>query len=286
MDDYRRLLYGRSPAVSVQVGLLACGLFALSLAVFYTNVVHLWPLPVIPSGAVLLVGIAAIEAYYNEGLVAAWLLTFSVTVPAFFYPPRDFIDGVARPSTVIAVGLAGGVAMILGMLGFAIGVGLRRSREQHRTETSQPSPTVLPTVLLGRDDSITIRAVLVAVGEIVVFFVIIGTGAVPDGIGLGGIPGLLLMGVLMTVPALLYAARNSGLLVCWALAFAPVFGFALAVQVMFNVYPEPSSPILYAIGVSLLFGIPLGTVGFLLGMVGRRIQRRHQSRSGPNANPE
>lgn len=286
MDGSRRLLFGRSPAVSVQVGLLACGVFTLLLAAFYTNVVRLWPLPLVPSGVVVLVGLAAIEAYYNDGLVVAWLVSFVATVPALYYSHGEFTIDAARPPALLAVGLAGSVAVTLGTLGFAIGAAVRRSRERSGTEQYQPSATVLPVVLFGRDRRSTTRAVLVAAGEFVVFFVIIWSGAVPDGVGLGGIPGILLMGTLMTVPALLYAARNSGLLVCWALASAPMFGFTLAVQVLSDIHPEPSYPLLYAVGTALLFGIPLGTIGFLLGVAGRRAHRQYRSSSGLDTSPE
>ena len=286
MDSYRRLLYGRSLLVSRQLGLLACGLFALLMAAFYTNVVTLWPLPLVPSGAVLLVGLAAIEAYYNEGLLVAWLLTFVVTVPAFFFPPRGFIDGAAQPTALIAVVLAGGVAVAFGTIGFAIGVAVRHSREQHRTDRYQPSATVLPAVLLGRDDGVAMRAVLVAAGGFTVLFVTVWSGMVSVGAGLGGIPGIIVLIMLMTVPGLLYAAHNSGLLVCWALAFAPLFGVFLARQLRFVGYPTPDQPVLYALGSALLFAIPLGTVGFLFGVVVRRIHRQLQSPPGLNASPD
>lgn len=281
------LLYGRDHTVSRQLALLAVGLFGLTLAVFVTDVDALWPLPLAASGAVLLVGLAAIEAYYNEGLLVAWLLAFAAALPAFVvHRPRGRPYAVTPETTPVAVATAGGVALALGTVGFAIGVAARRRRERASTSRFEPSTTVLPTTFLGRDVGVSARWVTAAVGEFVVVFVGVWTGLLPFGFGLGGEVGLTVLLVLMAGPAALHAVRNSGLLVCWTLAFAPLFGVFLALQLGATMEPAPSRPVLFALGSSALFSIPVGTVGFLLGLITRRVRRYLHASSEPFVSPD
>lgn len=281
------LLYGRDQTVSRQLALLAVGLFGLTLAVFVTDVDTLWPLPLAASGAVLLAGLAAIEAYYNEGLLVAWLLVFAAALPAFVVPrPRGPPYAVTLETAPVAVATAGGVALALGTVGFAIGVAARRRRERTSTSGFEPSTTVLPTTFLGRDVRVSGRWVTVAVGEFVVVFVGVWTGLLPFGFGLGGELGLTVLLVLMAGPAALHAVRNSGLLVCWTLAFAPLVGVFLALQLGSTMEPASSRPVLFALGSSALFSIPVGTVGFLLGLTTRRVRRYLHASSEPVVSPD
>lgn len=276
------LVYGRSRTVSRQLVLLAVGLFAVTVAVFFTDVNTLWPLPLVASGAVLLVGLAALEAYYNEGLLVAWLLTFVATLPAFvFHPPRGPTFAVTLETAPVAVATAGGVALALGAVGFAIGVTLRRHRERTSTAHFEPSTTLLPTIFVGRDVRTSGRWVLAAAVEFAVVFGGVWTGVLPFGFGLGGMVGITVLLVLMAGPAALHAADNSGLLVCLTLAFAPLFGVFLALQLGATFEPAPDNPALFALGSSALFSAPVGTVGFLLGVATRRVRCYLQSPAEP-----
>jgi hypothetical protein len=277
-----RLLYGRSPTVSRQLALLAVGLFGLTVAVFYTDVNTLWPFPLAASGAVLLVGLAAAATYYNEGLLVAWLLTFAVALPAFvFYPPRGPTFAVTPASAPVAVATAAGVTLGLAAVGAAIGVTARRRRERADTNRYEPSPTVLPTLFVGRDGRQATTWLLAATAEFVGVFAGVWTGVLPFGFGLGGELGVTVLLVLMAGPATVYAVRNSGLLVCWALAFAPLFGVFLALQLGATFEPAPSRPVLFALGSAALFSSPVGTVGFLLGVTTRRVRHYLRSPSEP-----
>lgn len=279
-----RLLYGRSPVVSRQLVLLAVGLLALAAATFYTDVNTLWPLPLVESGAVLLVALAAAEAYYNEGVLVAWLLSFAAALPAFvFHPPRGPRFAVTPETAPMAVATAAGVAVGLGTVGFVVGAALRRRRDGG--DDYEPSATVLPVLFVGRNARTAGRWLLLSAGVFAVLFGGVWTGVLPFGFGLGGGVGITVLLVLMAGPAMLHAFRNSGLLVCWAVAFAPLFGVFLALQVGATVEPAPDSPVLFALGSSVLFSVPVGTVAFLLGLLGRRV-RRLWAASEPRASPD
>lgn len=284
MARRRRLLYGRSPAVSRQLCLLAVGLFALTAATFYTDVNRLWPFPLATSGALLLVGLAAVEAYYNDGVLVVWLSTVAASLPAFvFSPPRGPLAVTPRPGPV-AVATALVVAGLLGVVGFALGAALRRQRDGHADYV--PSPTALPAAFVGRDGRMAVRWSLLAAGEFVVLFAGVRTGVLPFGFGLGGHVGVTVLLLLMGGPAALYASRNGGLLVCWLLAFAPLFGVFLALQLGATFEPAPDAPALFALGASVLYAVPVGTVAFLLGVLERWISRRLWSPPDPRISLE
>lgn len=108
MASGERLWYGRNRAVSGQLVLIAVGLFALTMAVFYTDVNTLWPAPLAPSGCLFLIMLAGIVAYNNEGLLVVWLLTAVTTLPAFiFYPPRGPVYAISPATSPSAFGKAG-----------------------------------------------------------------------------------------------------------------------------------------------------------------------------------
>lgn len=275
MASRRPLLYGRTPAVSRQLALLAVGLFVLVSATFYTDVNTLWPAPLGASGVVLLVGLAGVVAYYNEGLLVTWLLAFAAALPAFvFHPPRGPVLAVTAATAPRAIAEAAGVAIGLGTIGFAVGSALRRRRDRRRGELHAPSAAVLPALVVGSDRQMAARWLIVGVAEFAVLFASGWFGLLPFGFGAGGTAGIAAVLILMTVPAAWYAAANEGLVVCWALAFAPVFGIFLAIQLRFVGTPAPDRPVLYAIGTAALFAIPTGTVAFVVGLAGRRLRQR------------
>lgn len=275
MTTRARLWFGRNPAVSRQLVLLTIGGFALTVAIFYTDVNTLWPAPLAVSGVILLIGLTAAEAYYNEGVVIAWLISFAVTLPAFiFYPPRGPVFAVSPTTASTAIAKAGAISMVLGTIGFVIGSVLRRRRDERYDGQYEPSSAVLPRIFLGEDIHRTTRWLLIGAGEFVMLFGGVWLGLLPFGFGLGGVAGIAVLLILMAGPATLFAIRNSGVLVSWLLAFAPLFGVFLALQLGATIEPAPDHPVLYALGSSLLFAIPVGTGGFLLGVAIRRLHRQ------------
>lgn len=287
MPGRKRLLYGRNPAVSRQLVLVAIGFIALSSAVYYTDVNTLLPGPMAVTGSLLVVAVAAGEAYYNEGIVLAWLLGFALILPAFvFYPPRGPMFAVSLPTVPIAFVKAGAVAVVLGTAGFTIGWWFRHRRDRGCDGEYEPSAAVLPRFFIGRDIHTTARWVVGATGEFVVLFLGTWLGILPFDFGIGGPAGIAALLVVMAGPATVSAFRNRGLLVSWILAFAPVFGVFLALQLGATLYPAPDNPPVYALGVSLLFAIPVGTASFLVGLVTHHIHQQFRSRPRSNASPD
>ena len=287
MIGRERLWYGRSPVVSRQLVFLGFGLFVLTTAVFFTDVNTLWPAPLATSGILLLVGLAAIEAYYNEGVLIAWLLTFALTLPAFiFYPPRGPRFAVSPATAPTAIAKAGAIAVLLGTVGFVIGLVFRRRRDRDRDNDYVPSTTILPHLFVGRDIRVTARWLLVAAVEFVVLFMGAWLGLLPFWPGFAGAIGVVALLVVMAGPATISAIRNGGVLVSWLLSFAPLFGVFLALQVGATIEPAPNRPVLYALGTSLLFALPVGTAGFLGGLGIRRVHRHLGTPPEPNASPD
>lgn len=281
METRRQLVWGRSPAVSRQLALLAVALLGLLSAVFFTDVNTLWPAPLAASGVPLVVGLAAVGAYYNEGLVVAWLLSFSATLPAFvFYPPRGPTFAVTPATAPLAVGQAAAVALGSGTVGFAIGAALLRRRDRRAGARFEPSPGVLPDVLVGTDRRLAGRWLLVAVGEFVAVFAVAWFGLLPFGVGAVGLVGIAVLLGLAAAPPAYVATRNRGLLVCWVLAFAPPFGVFLPLQLRFVASMAPDRPVLYALGTAAMVAIPAGTLAFLLGLAARAVRRRLGPRDG------
>lgn len=287
MDSRHALVWGRAPAVSRQLAVLAVGLFGLVSAVFYTDLNTLWPAPLMASGAVILALIAGLVAYYNEGLVVAWSLTVGTALPGFvFYPPRGPMFAVTPATAPAAIGEALAVAIGLGSLGFLGGAGLRRRVDRLRGERYVPSASVLPTFLVGRNRRQATRWLLVAMAEFVTVFALAVSGQVPYGVGPAGQLGIAVLVVLMAGPAAWVAFRNRGLVVAWSLAFAPLFGVFLAIQLQFVGTPAPDRPVLYAFGTAAMVAIPVGTLAFLLGVAAHRVRGQLPRLPGRLVEPE
>ncbi len=81
---------------------------------------------------------------------------------------------------------------------------------------------------------------------------------------------LVVVAVALAALAAANAYRNGGLLVSVALAVVPLFGFALSGNVMgfFN-EPTPLEYVGLAAALALFYGVPIGVVGYLVGVVGR-----------------
>lgn len=276
----RSLWYGRNRTVSGQLVLLAVGALALLSGVFYTDVNTLWPLPLAVSGPVILVAIAAAEAYYNEGMLVAWLVTFLVALPAFiFHPPRGPTFAVSPETAPVAVLRAAGVAVGFGTAGFVLGVWLRRRVDRERDGPVEPSPTAIPRRLLGRDRRERRRWSVLAVVEFAVLFTAIWAGILRVVMGFAGAMAVVILLGVMVGPAAVAAARNDGLLVSWLLAVAPLFGVFLAIQLHGGISPAPERPALYALGTALLFALPIGTIAYLAGRIARWVRESFGSAS-------
>lgn len=71
------------------------------------------------------------------------------------------------------------------------------------------------------------------------------------------------------------AYQNGGLLVSWALGTAIPLAFYIVLTEFNLVYP--SEDLLWGLGAALGYGIPAGTLGFLLGTGARRVRGWRQS---------
>lgn len=107
MGDRNRILYGRNPAVSRQLVLVAIGLLALRSVLYNTDVNKRWPDPVANTGSLFVVSVAATMAYVTEGITISWLLAFATVLPAFvFHPRRGPTFAVTLATVPIAVAKA------------------------------------------------------------------------------------------------------------------------------------------------------------------------------------
>lgn len=130
------LLGGRNPMLSRRVSLVTMGV-SVVLAVPWLVITSsgyvipaLGPIGTAPAFTIALVGAAAIQAYYNDGLLVSWLVVFA--------PVAVFALGVFGVGPVPAeleqiagtIGypvIIGGVgALVLGTVGFVLGAGARR----------------------------------------------------------------------------------------------------------------------------------------------------------------
>jgi len=190
---------------------------------------------------------AALNAYWNDGLAASWALAVGVAA-SLFWPVL----------ALMALGAAWGVAA--GTVGYALGRAFRLWRADARWDDLD---NPLLWRLLGLHPGQTISWGLVAAVLTLVAFAITSTRlphlADPETrtflvIGVGA--------VLATVAV--YA--NGGLLVGWAAAFAPVFGAGVATTA------EPTLPgtLLSAFLGATLLAVVVGTVCYTLGTNLRR----------------
>ncbi|MFC7156182.1 hypothetical protein ACFQPA_12085 [Halomarina halobia] len=85
------------------------------------------PIDVIGGGLALLLLLATIQAYYNDGLLISWLLVF---LPVFGTALSGVGVGLIRPTPMKSFGLAIGIALFaaltLGTVGFLLGTAIRR----------------------------------------------------------------------------------------------------------------------------------------------------------------
>lgn len=247
-----------------------------------------FPLAVLASFVAIGV-IAAGTAYWNGGLVSSWLVAFAA---AFGWLSNVLIgEETALPEGVVApLGLAGGIAVTLGTVGYAIGRYLR-VRNTGNEKDALPEP--LLRILLGDEPDQFISwgtragglfvaaAALIYVTnpdaslavrkfELVETFIPAGGLYAPFVFGTVAIPGWL---AVATWPAY----RGEGLLASWIILFGPFFGAWVTDDVLLGRLTG-SGPLVDAVLVLLgasVLAVVLGTAGFVLGSGLRRaIERR------------
>ncbi|WP_380674716.1 hypothetical protein [Salinigranum sp. GCM10025319] len=128
------------------------------------------------------------------------------------------------------------------------------------------------SLLVGRNSALALRYLLVAVG---LFVATIGLWGVLWGVTTAELTltwPLRDFRVLVAIfagvsvgSATVHAYTNRGLFVSWALGSAVPLGLYVVPTASGSMPPDET--VLWGIGSGLLFGIPLGTLGFLLGVV-------------------
>ncbi|PSP54722.1 hypothetical protein BRC82_09315 [Halobacteriales archaeon QS_1_67_19] len=248
-----------------------------------------FPLAVLAS-LVAIGAIAAGTAYWNGGLVSSWLVAFA--------SPFGWLSNVlvgakpAFPEGVVApLGLAGGIAVSFGTVGYAIGRYIR-VRGTENGKNALPDP--LLRILLGDEPDQFIRWGTRAGGLFVVAGALIYVTS-PDTslsvrtfefpIPAGGLNAPFVFGT-VTIPAWIGTAmwpayRNEGLLASWLLLFGPFFGAMLTDEVLVG---RLTGSGLLVDGVLVLLGtfvlaVALGTVGFVLGSGLRRASENRRPAS-------
>lgn len=130
------LFGGRDHDLSRRVAIWAVGAFValgvtwFVLAAFQFTLPDAGPLDPARDGAILLVSVSAIQAYYNDGLLVSWVVVFAPLASIGFL---IIGTGIASGSMLSLVGIIGYAmiiaiigALVLGTGGFLIGSGMRR----------------------------------------------------------------------------------------------------------------------------------------------------------------
>jgi DNA-binding transcriptional ArsR family regulator len=127
---------GRNRGLSRRVAIGAVGAFValgavwFILAAFQFTLPDLGPVDPLRDGTILLVGIAAIQAYYNDGLLVSWVVVFAPLASVGFLSIGTALAGGSMLSVVGIVGysvIIGTVgALVLGTGGFLLGASGRR----------------------------------------------------------------------------------------------------------------------------------------------------------------
>lgn len=123
-------------------------------------------------------------------------------------------------------------------------------------------------LLVGRDPTTAKRLLAVAVLVFAAVFVLI-TPADILGFEIPFPPNLWTLFLLMVTLPVVWAFVNDGLLVSIALAAGPPFGFYVPMT-LFDV-GNPSESVVWGLGVASTFTLPLGLIGFAVGVGLRRL---------------
>ena len=237
-----------------------------------------FPLAVLAS--LVAIGVlAAGAAYWNGGLASSWFVAFAA---AFGWLSNVLIgeDTALLEGVVAPLGLAGGIAVTLGTVGYAIG---RYLRARNTGDGKGALPEPLLRILLGDEPDqliswrtrtgglflaaaasiyVTSPDALFSIRtfELVEIFIPAGGLYAPFVFGTVAIPGWL---AVATWPAY----RSEGLLASWLLLFGPFFGAWVTDDVLLGRLTG-SGPLVDAVLVLLgafVLAVVLGTAGFVLG---------------------
>lgn len=211
-------------------------------------------LPPFVASQVVLLGLVAAAAYANDGLAVCWGLALVASLPGHAVT----IAGPSPARTAVRVAVA---ALAVGTVGYVLGRGawLRR--------TGEPFPDdVVWRLLVGRDAAGARRSLYGAVALGVAFFVAWAVTPLLDvplqefAYRTFGFPGAV---ALLTALAAVQAYANDGLVLSWAAAFGPAFGFLLGFgsRALDGVLFVP----VFATTVSSIAAVVFGTAGFVVG---------------------
>lgn len=238
-------------------------------------------------------GLAAGNAYWNDGLALSWLLAFALVFGwlwnVFVQEGTVFFD-----EAIVPLAWAAFTALVVGTVGYSIGRSLRGF--PIRDTEDEPSDWLL-RVLVGDDLSragrwgivagvlflvasgliyATYPIFLLPVEGVTLFELFFPTGVLAASTLLGAIVVLGWMGLAMWP-----AYRNAGLLVSWGLLFGPMFGASLTDFVLDGISGSgPFVDATFAFLAALIFALILGTGGFVLGRGLRRLISRRRSGHG------
>lgn len=221
-----------------------------------------------------IVGLPAVLAYENEGIVACWLFNFGVLVPYFFLRPTTTVHGDVATSITLSERIVFPliIAILFGSLAFFLGVGGRWFSRRLRSDTSTDT-SGLVTLLVGSNRRRAVSTSLAGIVPGMVFVLAYGfdvplLNRAPAGPDVQTLHWLLVGCVLVFTAAAAYA--NDGLVPAWLLAA----GFLAVVYA--NSYADS-----YGTGQALFSaffsGITFGSVGFLLGILARWIVTRRRT---------
>ena len=186
-------------------------------------------------------GLAALNAYWNNGIVASWALAGSFSGSIFWPEPW-----------IMVIGFLGGV--VIGTYGYALGRILLVLVVD--IQWNAPSNLLLRR-LLGVDPRQTMKWGMIAGGLLLAAHGLV-TVSLPH-VSQGQIQFFLIAGI-AAVTATVAVYQNGGLLLAWILVFAPIFGTSQL----------PVDTLTQTFLIALTIAVILGSVCYTLGTNLRR----------------
>lgn len=216
----------------------------------------------------LFVGVPALVAYENDGIVACWLFNLGMLVPFFLLQPTTTDYGDVAASTTVSERLVLPLvlAILFGSLAFFLGVGARWLGSWLRSDTATDT-SGLGRLVVGANRR---RAVATSLAGIVPgMAVVLAYGfdvpllnRAPAGPDVQTLHWLLVGCVLLFTAAAAYT--NDGLVPAWLLAA----GFLAVVYASSYAESYGTGQALFS---AFFSGVTFGSVGFLLGILARWI---------------
>lgn len=227
-------------------------------------------------------GFAVWNAYWNDGLLLSWLLLSSLITPWLMQYNLQF--GIYHPA--VSAGYVT-LALIVGTVGYLIGVGVRRVARGDTEGGFATSFTAMFGSTVDRPSrwyllvsglfvisaglvyvAVPYRSLLLSIVYPFMLFYPVGhiTGRMILGVGLiGGWIGA----------AAWPAYRGNGLLISWSLLFAPMFGVTLSYSLLGPLFTNDTTSsvvddVLIAALLAVAISVILGALGFVIGVLIRR----------------